>query len=437
MTFAHLIRRLFSAVGARAAAAAFGLLSQLALARVFSPADVGIFLLTMSVMAFASLLMTGGYPALGFTYLARYQSLARKSLVAAFHTAALRTTLALTLVMAVVAVIAYVTPALDHMRPAILFGALAAPALALIRLNNAAANSLRRFDLSFIPDFMLRSGFLFAAIIAIITFAPRPEMLWVLWAIVISTYAAAAIQAVLLGRSGVVAKVFSVERRSLARFYRIRAAALLVGAFVSFTFAEIVTLVAGLLLPPADVAVVGIAVRLAAIAGFVVQTMQLIAIPDLTDTMARGTRAAADRLMRRTNLVNFALMMAGILVTLVLGDWVLGLFGPDYLAGKWALILFLLCQTIRSAGTMNNHLLSLGGYQTRTAVVCAISLTVLVGAAACLTPYLGIIGMGWAALTAECIWALGLAVSAQSLTGRRGDLLAGWSLKHWNKSRQS
>ncbi len=429
MSLAHLIRRLFSAVGARAAAAAFGLLSQLALARVFSPADVGIFLLTMSVMAFASLLMTGGYPALGFTYLARYQSLARKSLVAAFHAAALRTTLALTVVMAILSVIAYVTPALEHMRPAILYGALAAPGLALIRLNNAAANSLRRFDLSFIPDFMLRSGFLLAAIIAIITFAHPPQMVWVLWAIVISTYVAAAIQALLLGRSGVVAKVFSVQRRSLAAFYRIRAAALLVGAFVSFTFAEIVTLVAGLLLPTHDVAVVGIAVRLAAIAGFVVQTMQLIAIPDLTDTMARGTRAEADRLMRRTNLVNFALMVAAILVTLVLGDWVLSLFGPDYLAGKWALVLFLGCQMVRSAGTMNNHLLSLGGYQTRTAIVCAIALAVLLGVAAGLTPYLGLMGIGWAALIAECVWAIGLALSAQSLTGRRGDLLAGLGLK--------
>lgn len=429
MSLAHLIRRLFSAVGARAAAAAFGLLSQLALARVFSPADVGIFLLTMSVMAFASLLMTGGYPALGFTYLARYQSLARKSLVSAFHAAALRTTLALSLVMAVLAIAAYFLPALEHMRPAILYGALAAPGLALIRLNNAAANSLRRFDLSFIPDFMLRSGFLLAAILAIIALAPQPQMVWILWAIVISTYVAAAIQALLLGRSGVVAKVFSVQRRSLAPFYRIRAAALLVGAFVSFTFAEIVTLVAGLLLPTHDVAVVGIAVRLAAIAGFVVQTMQLIAIPDLTDTMARGTRAEADRLMRRTNLVNVALMVAAILVTLVLGDWVLSLFGPDYLAGKWALVLFLLCQMVRSAGTMNNHLLSLGGYQTRTALVCAVALAVLLGAAAILTPQLGLMGIGWAALVAECVWAVGLAASAQSLTGRRGDLLAGLRLK--------
>ncbi|QIG50777.1 hypothetical protein G5V57_25415 [Nordella sp. HKS 07] len=425
MSAVKLITRLFSVVGARVAAAAFGLFSQLALARVFSPADVGVFLLTMSVMAFASLVMTGGYPALGFTYLARYQSLARASLVAAFHAAALRTTLILSVVTALLAVAAYFTPALAPMRPAIIFGALAAPGLALIRLNNAAANSIRRYDLSFIPDFVLRSGFLFAAIIAIITLARRPEMEWVLWAIVISTYAAAAIQAVLLGRSGVVAKVFRAPRRSLAPYYRIKAAALLVGAFVTFAFAEIVTLVSGLLLPPADVAVVGIAVRLASIAGFVVQTMQLIAIPDLTDTMTRGTRTAADRLMRRTNLVNFALMLAAILVTLVLGDWVLGLFGPDYLAGKWALVLFLFSQMVRSAGTMNNHLMSLAGHQTRTAMVCSVSLIVLLGTATLLTPYMGVTGMGWAALATECVWAIGLAVSAQSLIGRRGDLLAG------------
>src|SRR5262245_42992617 len=150
MSARKLITRLLGVVGARVAAAAFGLLSQIALARVFSPADVGIFLLTTSIMAFASLLMTGGYPALGFTYLARYQSLARKVLVEAFHAAALRTTLVLTLAMAVIATAAYFTPALSTLGPAILFGALAAPGLALIRLNNAAANSLRLFNLSYV-----------------------------------------------------------------------------------------------------------------------------------------------------------------------------------------------------------------------------------------------------------------------------------------------
>ena len=221
------------------------------------------------------------------------------------------------------------------------------------------------------------------------------------------------------------AKVFSLKRRSLSAFYRLRAGALLVGAFVSVAFAEIVTLVAGLLLLPAEVAVVGIAVRLASIAGFVVQTMQVIAIPDLTDTMTRGTRDAADRLMRRTNLANFALMMMAVLATLVVGDWVLALFGPEYQAGKWLLVMFLFSQTVRSAGTMNNYLLSLGGHQSRSAIVSAISLVVLFAAAAGLTPYLGIDGMGWATLAAECVWAIGLALSAQSLTGRRGDLLAG------------
>lgn len=425
MSVRKLITRLFSVVGARAAAAAFGLLSQLALARVFSPADVGIFLLTTSIMAFASLLMTGGFPALGFIYLARYQSLARKTLVEAFHAAALRATLVMTIVMAVIAAVAYFTPALAAMRPAIIFGCLAAPGLALIRLNSAAANSLRRFDVSYLPDFVLRGGLLFAAILVIVMIAREPQMSWVLWAVVAATYIAAGVQAAFLGRAGMTTNALSLPRRNLARFYRGRAAALLVGAFVAAAFAEIVTLIAGLLLAPADVAVVGITVRLASIAGFVVQVMQVFTIPDLTDAMTRGTREATDGLMRRTNLVSFGLMLAALLGAILLGEWVLSLFGPEYRAGKWILLLFLLSQTVRSAGAMNNYLLSLGGFETRTAVVCAISLCVLFVMAVMLTRSWGPIGMGWAALAAECVWAVGLAISAQSFAGRRGDILAG------------
>lgn len=424
MTLANLIKRLFSAVGARAAAAAFGLLSQLALARIFSPADVGIFLLTTSVMAFASLLITGGYQALALTYLARYQTLARKSLIAAFRAAALRTTLILTAVMAIAATIACFIPSLAEMRLAIIYGCLAAPGMALTRLNSAVANSLRRFDLSYLPDFLLRGGFILLTVLAIVAFASEPKIVWVLCAVVVSTYGAAGVQAWFLGQSGLVPRVFSQQRRNLAPFYRLRAAALLVGAFVSGAFAEIVTLIAGLLLPPAEVAVLGIAVRLAAIAGFVVQTMQIFTIPDLTDAITRGMWRETDSLMRRTNLVSFGLMLAALIGAVLLGEWALSLFGPEYRAGKWALLLFLTSQTIRSAGAMNNYLLSLGGFQTRTALVCAISLMMMLAVAALLTPRWGIMGVAWAAFVAECVWAVGLALSAQSLTGRRGDLLA-------------
>src|SRR5437868_1373536 len=129
MTLANLIRRLFTAVGARAAAAAFGLLSQLALARAFAPSDVGVFLLTTSIMAFASLLITGGYQALGLIYLSRYQTLARTSLIDAFQAAALRTSLILTAILAIVAGAACFIPSLADMRLAIIYGCLAAPAM--------------------------------------------------------------------------------------------------------------------------------------------------------------------------------------------------------------------------------------------------------------------------------------------------------------------
>lgn len=430
MTLANLIRRLFSAVGARAAAAAFGLLSQLALARAFAPSDVGIFLLTTSIMAFASLLITGGYQALGLTYLSRYQTLARTSLIAAFQAAALRTSLILTAVLAIVAAAACFIPSLADMRLAIIYGCLAAPAMALIRLNSSVANSLRRFDLSYLPDFVLRAGLILLAILAIVAFTSVPNIAWVLWAVVVSSYIAAGVQAWLLGSSGLLPRVLSVQRRNLAPFYRLRAAALLVGAFVSVAFAEIVTLIAGLLLPPAEVAVLGIAVRLAAIAGFVVQTMQIFTIPDLTDALARGTRRETDGLMRQTNLISFGLMLVALIGAVVLGEWALAIFGPEYRAGKWALLVFLASQTIRSAGAMNNHLLSLGGYQTRTALVCAVSLVTMLVVAAVLTPHWGIMGVAWASLAAECVWGVGLAVAAQRLTGRRGDLLAGlWPLE--------
>ena len=426
MSIVRLVKLLINLVGARAGGALIGMLSQIVLTQVFAPADVGLYLLALSILIFVSMLMTCGYPALAVTYLARYQTLARRSLIAAFHAAARRDTAVMTLICAVAAVIVYNIPAFADLRPAILFGCLAAPAQSLIRLNNAAANALKRFTLSYFPDFIMRSGLYFLAIVGLYLFTKNPPIVWALVSIVVATYAVAAIQAWMLGPEGALAYRGPGLPRNLRRYLRGRAASLVIVSIVAGSFAEIVTLVSGLFLPPAEVAVVGIAVRLASIAGFVTQASLQFIMRDLTAAMAAGNSQEIERLIRRTNITNFGLMLAAIAGAAVLGDFVLGIFGNEYRAGLLALIVFLVSQLVRSASGMNAHLLSLGGYQKQTAALCVVALAVLIAAAAILARTYGATGIAIAALIADLVWAAGLAMLAARLAGRRGDLFAGF-----------
>lgn len=425
MTLWRLLSAISSMIGARVAGAVFGLLTQFILARTFSPAEVGTVLLAMSIAAFASLIATCGYPALAVTTLARYQTLGRQRLVEGFFAAARHDSLVVSgALIALVAVLIFALPFDPQRWQALIYGCLAAPAYAVMRLNNSAANSLRRFTLSYVPDFVFRAMLLFAFIAVMTLIMPGFDITWVLWAFVAVMWGVAAAQAWLLGPQGAAASWSITAPHRLGVHYRGRAGALVVVALVTIAFADIVTLVGGLFLQPDDVAVLGISVRLAALTGFITQASQMLVMRDLTAAIARGSQAEINALLHRTNILSLAVMLAAIAGGIVLGGYALSLFGASYRAGHWPLVIFLVSQTLRAAGGMNGHLLSLHGHQMRMASACLGSLCAMIAAAALLAPQYGVTGIALAVVLGDAIWTVWIAVLAQSLTGRRGDIAA-------------
>jgi O-antigen/teichoic acid export membrane protein len=197
----------------------------------------------------------------------------------------------------------------------------------------------------------------------------------------------------------------------------------LVGAIAS-AFTDIVTMIAGLFLPPDDVATVGVTIRLAGLAGFITQATQQFILPDLTDAMARGTSADVNRLLLRINMVALGAIVTCIGGAMLLGPFVLGIYGQAYVAGHWPLVLFLVGLAFRAASGMNQHLLSLSGHQINTAGACIVALLFLIGVTSLLAPVWGIMGLAIAVVLAEVVWATMLASQARELAGRRGDLWA-------------
>jgi O-antigen/teichoic acid export membrane protein len=418
-------------VGVRFGGAAIALASQILLARLLTKDQVGIVFLGMSAAAFISLLITGGYPQLAITCLPRYYTLGRSNLVKAFHAAFLHDGLILGLMtFAVAAVVYFLLPLDDGMKTAVLFGCLSAPASALIRINSAAANSVRRYSLSYVPDFLYRPGLLLG-FLAIAWFANvHLTVITVLWAFVSANTAVAVAQAILIGSEGTQSGLKWSGRHDLAKFLRGRAAALVIVGAVAASFSDIVTLLAGFFLSPGDVALVGVTIRLATLAGFVTQATQQFILPDLTTAMARGTAAQVHSLLLRINVIALGAILACILGSVLFGGFALKIFGSGYESGKWPLVMFMFSQAFRAASGMNQHLLSLAGHQLKTAGSCVIAMIVLVAATAILTPVFKVMGIACAVVAADAVWAILLALQAKSLTGRRGDIFGVMSEKH-------
>jgi O-antigen/teichoic acid export membrane protein len=411
-------------VGVRLGGAAIGLASQILLARLLSQHDVGVVFLGMSAAAFISLLITGGYPILAITCLPRYYALGRKNLVHAFHAAFLRDSLWISLVSFALAAAAYFwLPLNDGLKIALLFGCLSAPASALIRINGAVANSVRRYALSYVPDFLYRPGLLLAYLVFAWAVGLHLSIAHVLWAFVIMNTIVALAQAWLIGEDGARSGLKWSGRHNLAPVLRSRAAALVIVGIVTASFADVVTLIAGFFLNNADVALVGVTIRLAALAGFITQATQQFILPDLTAAMTRGTPQQVHALLLRINMIALAAILACVTGAMLFGPWALRIFGSGYEVGHWPLVLFMISQAFRAASGMNQHLLSLAGYQIKTAGSCLVAMAVLVGGTALFTPSHGVMGLAYAVLIADAVWAGLLALQTQRLTGRRGDII--------------
>ena len=141
----------------------------------------------------------------------------------------------------------------------------------------------------------------------------------------------------------------------------------------------------------------------------------------------KGDEASVHALLKRVTGITVAVVVGGLIGSIVFGKFVLGLFGAEYQLGATLLVLFMVGQSLRALGGMNQQILSINGYQMRTAGSCLLALIVFICLAIVLCKQFGSIGLGYAVIISEITWLLALASQASSLCGRRGDLL--WLLK--------
>ncbi len=424
MKLSSIIGKLAGFVGARFLGAGIGFISQIALTRLLPVADVGVVFLGMSIAAFISLAVVGGYALLAMTHVPRLAMHGKKTGLRQFNNVVLRdATLATGLTFIVVFGLVKSGVFTEGQNIALAYGCLCAPASGILRFNSALATADRRVELGYVPDFLVRPLLFLLVIVSGYLSGFTWTMNAVLLAFALTAYATALGQAFKLSPAGLAPLSYESPRQTFVRRLRPRAYALTIVSAVAFAFADIVTMVAGLILPADEVALVGVTIRLAAIAGFVLQAGQMFVMTDFTQAVMRRDETLVRALLLKINLTTFAVVAAAVVGVLLLGHVVLGIFGAEYVRGTGLLALFMLGQSVRALGGMNQHILSINGHQLRTAGACVLTLVIFFALAWLLTRQMGFLGIGYAAIGAELTWLLALAGLAQKLCGRRGDML--------------
>ncbi len=425
MGFARIAGLLLSAVGVRLAGAVVGLVLQIVLARWLTPTEMGGWFLIMSLASFAGLLISAGYPTLGLAVLARYHARGQHRMADQFMQKAAYDIGKYALLMALPAIaFLLMAPVSDVSRLAVIAGLVVAPAAAIIRLNGSAANALRRYMLTIVPDFIGKSVLLLGFVALYVMATGRLTLDIVAAAFIVLSYLTAWITGKVLKGHGVTGLGRDTSSVRLGKTWASRAAPLIIVAMALMAMADYLTLVATLLLPKADVALVGIAIRLAALIGFFTQASQQFVLRDLAGALHVRDAGQARSLLMRTNIACVSVIAAALVGFAVLGEWFLALFGPGYVAAQPVLMLLMLAQGVRAIGGINVHLLSLGGGQAMLGRTCLASAVIILALASLLVPVLGITGIGWAAIAGELVWIMAVAVQTRERIGWRGDFLA-------------
>lgn len=148
---------------------------------------------------------------------------------------------------------------------------------------------------------------------------------------------------------------------------------------------------------PAETGIFGAATRVAMLVSFFLIAVNTAIAPKFAELHRKGDMAALSR-VARTFAAIVTLGASPLLLTLILaGDWVMGLFGPDFRAGGTALAILALGQAVNVATGSVSYLLTMSGHNRDARNASVLGVVALVLVALVLTPALGLIGAAWAA----------------------------------------
>lgn len=300
-----------------------------------------------------------------------------------------------------------------------------AGATALIYVNSALLVGLRKPMLGFFSETLFRPLLMIGCFAVAITLADgRAALHTMLWGFA-GGYVIIALGQALLVLVNVKNVSDSVPSRptEARRWWRFAAPWVLVSLATDFFFDIDLLLVSGYLSPD-SLAVFGICTRIFALVAFGVTAVYALTLPDMFEAEAKDNRAGFHDKIGEANLVASAIALALVLGVVVAGGYVLQIFGPEFAAGRWPLVILCLGLLVRAGFGPASVVLSIHDRPFASLPAVGLGLLSLVALNYWLVPQFALMGAAVAALIAITLWSGALWLTAWHYAGVDVSILA-------------
>jgi len=184
-----------------------------------------------------------------------------------------------------------------------------------------------------------------------------------------------------------------------------------------------------------EAGVYSVAARLSQMAGLAIVSVNALMAPMAAALHARGERAELQRLLANAALLNAGLVLLIAVGLLLLGPWLLAVFGPAFVPGVGVMQLLLIGQVAQAALGAAGGILALTGHNRPILIVMPIAMMCHLGACLLVIPAYGQVGaaitgaatLGLLSLTQTVIALRVLGVDTSIVAGLRLLAVSGWS----------
>lgn len=296
------------------------------------------------------------------------------------------------------------------------------PLYALLDTQEGTARAFGWVTLAYIIPYVMRPVLLLLGIGTLVLVGIAPDAIAALLAMMTACIVGIVTQAVILVRS-IRATVPRAKPRTHAGYWLMISMPMLVfeGAYLLMSSTDVIML--GQIEDPASVAIYFAAARTASLIGFVYFATTARAVPKFAEINASGTSEDLQAFLDGVNRVSFWPSFMGVLVLLVIGQYILGLFGDGFEDGYLILAILSMGYIARCTVGPLEYLLSMTGRQMiATKIICASAVFNAVLNVA-LIPELGTLGAALATIIAMVTNLGALAIAVRRKLGINAFLL--------------
>jgi O-antigen/teichoic acid export membrane protein len=388
----------------RVTGGALTLITQILLARWMGASELGIYVLAFSWCVLLANLASVGIPNAAMRFVGYGLVNDQPGYIRGFARTGLKIVLISSLCVVVFGRAALFLYGSDSVQFAPLSMALfAVPFYAVMTFLVSLAAAHAWYAAGFLPDNVLRPAIFLCAIFAIWVvgsdLTATAAMQWHLLTIALLTIGVAVVVGRAMRQSHGTSKTI-LDTRTWVR----TSGPLLVVGFFNNYFPELTIILVGLFVPSDELAVYAVGFRVALIIRFGLQAIYAYVGPEVSALLAKEDTQGLQRMVNRSARLGLAGTLAGAVILLVLGKHILGLFGPEFVAAYWVMIIVSLSQVAQGAVGPAVRLLTISGHEKQCMVVFGVSGLLTAVLIMLLVPAYGITGAAISASTGIIIW---------------------------------